>query len=198
MTIVNSVRNWLRIKLCGEELLELANLKRKVSDMKVWCSHIPVARECGRWLEDSKSYPSQCRGSHGSIEDFRVYLEFESLKLNSRKSYTEGGRASGRTFRLLIGAVLRCLEASPNNPSTIYVIGIDGNHCWNLNSVAMGIVKNIIGKQDNQGEILMPNRSRLLFATKCWLDSRKKFNGVTINDDDVFEDHYTQECRHGR
>ncbi|CAH9014871.1 conserved hypothetical protein [Vibrio phage 424E50-1] len=69
------IKNWLKFKLAGEELRELYYLQRRTEELRVWCSHNKIATTSARYLQDPTSYPYQCRGYHGSIEDFRAYLD---------------------------------------------------------------------------------------------------------------------------
>ena len=193
------IKNWLKVKLCGAELLELASLKRNIIDLKTWCSHIPVARECGKWLEskDGKTYPSQLKGAHGCIDDFRYYLESESLALNNRKSYREGGRTSGRTFRVVLGAVLRCSEFLPTDKQTVILVGADGKHCEYLMQMVLMVTHSCLTnvKKELEDSVILPNGSRILVRAKgssLWQKSR----GHKTCDQNVFFDHYALDGRH--
>ncbi len=110
--------------------------------------------------------------------------------------YNPPARASGRTFRMLVQAVLACSSATKRK--TIYVIGVKDNHCHMLFKQALSILESVSGIDTTKDEIWMPNGSRLIFRSQWWLDKHKGSMGISINDDDVFEDHYTQECRYGR
>lgn len=59
------IKAWLRDKLAGKELKELAQLKRDINDLKVWCSTNKDVSAAAAWLENPKSYPCQCKGAHG-------------------------------------------------------------------------------------------------------------------------------------
>jgi hypothetical protein len=74
----SKIINWLKWKLAKEELTELYLIKRRASEAKVWCSHIPLVAKTANYIEDPKSYEYQCFGVHGSIEDFRRYIEKDS------------------------------------------------------------------------------------------------------------------------
>ncbi|UVD32152.1 hypothetical protein [Vibrio phage phiKT1028] len=65
---------WCKEKLAGKELKELETLKLRLNDLETWCSYDPSVSAGARWVKDPNSYPSQCHGPHGSIEDFRRYL----------------------------------------------------------------------------------------------------------------------------
>tara|TARA_R110002020_G_scaffold228786_2_gene439591 strand:- start:146 stop:385 length:240 start_codon:yes stop_codon:yes gene_type:complete len=69
------IKNWLAWKVAKDELTKLTILHRNINDLKVWCSHNKDVSAAARWLEDSYDYPYQCRGTKGSIEDFRTYLD---------------------------------------------------------------------------------------------------------------------------
>ncbi|AUR81687.1 hypothetical protein NVP1089O_38 [Vibrio phage 1.089.O._10N.261.51.F9] len=68
------IKTWLRNKLAGKELRELARLKQDINDLKVWCSGNKDVSAAAAWLENPKSYPCQYRGCHGDITDVREYL----------------------------------------------------------------------------------------------------------------------------
>lgn len=67
--------NWLKWKVAEKELNELARLKLHIRTVGDWNSHIDVARATAEYIRDPFSYPRQFMGAHGSIEDFRAYLE---------------------------------------------------------------------------------------------------------------------------
>ncbi len=73
--MITQFKTWLKFKLAGEELQELYCLRRRTEELKVWCSHNKVASDSAKWLQEPTSYPYQCKGYHGSIEDFRAYLD---------------------------------------------------------------------------------------------------------------------------
>lgn len=185
--------NWFKFKLCGDELTELANLKRNINDMKHWCSHIPVARDCGEWLENPKSYPSQSVGAHGSIEDFRAYLKKKSLRLNSRESYNIGVRASGRTFRTVLGAALQCSELPLNDRQTVLLVGHDGNMCRYLMHLLLSITSSVSGCiKDSSDSVIFPNGSRILIVAADSLNRRPELmSDYHRRNELIFFDHYT-------
>lgn len=68
--------NWIKWKIAGEELEELYRIKVRAEEVNVWCSHLHTVREASSYiLKGEESYPYQCFGYHGSIEDFRRYIE---------------------------------------------------------------------------------------------------------------------------
>ncbi len=124
--------------------------------------------------------------------------EFDEInkQVFSPHVYNSPARASGRTFRMLVQAVLACSSATKRK--TIYVIGVDKNHCHILFKQVLNILESVGGLDVVCDEICMPNGSRLLFRSQWWFDKHKGSMGISINDDDVFEDHYTLECRYGK
>ncbi len=123
-------------------------------------------------------------------------LNEASRKLGAFNSAPNPNRASGRTFRMLVQAVLACSSATKRK--TIYVIGVKDDHCHMLFKQALNILESVNGIDTTYDEIWMPNGSRLIFRSQWWLDKRKSSVGARINDDDVFEDHYTRECRYDK
>lgn len=123
-------------------------------------------------------------------------LNEASRNLGAFNSALNPNRATGRTFRMLVQAVLAC--SSSKERKTIYVIGVKEDHCHMLFQQALNILESVRGLDVVYDEICMPNGSRLLFRSQWWFDKHKGSVGVRINDDDVFEDHYTRECRYGR
>ena len=124
--------------------------------------------------------------------------EFDKINEIARRPlfYSQSSRATGRTFRMLIQAVLACSSAVEKK--TIYVIGKDENHCHMLFQQALNILESVSGLNVACDEICMPNGSRLLFRSQWWFDKHKGSMGISINDKDVFEDHYVMESRYGR
>lgn len=72
--MINKIKEYLKWKLAGDELRELHFLKMDIELLKVYTSHIKVASEAARWLQNRRDYPCQFAAAHGSIEDFRIYL----------------------------------------------------------------------------------------------------------------------------
>ena len=73
-----SITNWLKWKIAGKEMDELARLKLRINELQVWCGYdFPAIDAAGKWLKDIHDYPCQFKGQHGSICDFREYLRKE-------------------------------------------------------------------------------------------------------------------------
>jgi len=73
--MINLIKNKIKMLICGDEIDELWRLKQRISDVGVWCSSDKKAVAISEYLLDQTKYPSQLRGAHGSIEDFRSYLD---------------------------------------------------------------------------------------------------------------------------
>ncbi|MCP3684353.1 MAG: hypothetical protein GY861_16875 [bacterium] len=73
--MINCIKTWIAYKVAGDELRELVTLKRNIDDLKVWCSHNKDVSVAAEWLQHPTKYPYQSFGCHGSIEDFRRYLD---------------------------------------------------------------------------------------------------------------------------
>ncbi len=69
------IMNWLKWKLAGEELKEFYAMKRRSKEVEVWCSGTKLVSVTAKYINSPKSYPYQAFGCHGSIEDFRRYVE---------------------------------------------------------------------------------------------------------------------------
>lgn len=69
------IRNWLKWKLAGDELKEFYEMKKRAKDVEVWCSHVTLVSETAKHINDPRDYPYQALGVHGSIGDFRRYVE---------------------------------------------------------------------------------------------------------------------------
>lgn len=65
---------FLSRKLTKDKLRELENVRHRASEVKVWLSHNNIASVVAAYIENPESYPCQLQGAHGSIEDFRAYI----------------------------------------------------------------------------------------------------------------------------
>lgn len=75
LRIVRRFLNWFKWKLAKDELTEFYSMKQRAKDVEVWCSHVEIASESARYINNPQQYPYQALGSHGSISDFRKYIE---------------------------------------------------------------------------------------------------------------------------
>lgn len=73
--MIRKFLNWLKWKVAGDELTEFYSMKQRAKDVEVWCSHVYLASETAKYINDKENYPYQALGYHGSISDFRKYVE---------------------------------------------------------------------------------------------------------------------------
>ncbi len=73
--MLHYIKNYIKYKLAGEELKELALIKRRASEVKIWCSHLPSVSYAAEYIENPTKYPYHSLGYHGSIADFRRFIE---------------------------------------------------------------------------------------------------------------------------
>lgn len=88
MGLLNYLKTKIKHLLCKQELEELYRLKQTIEEVKVWCSRSKEVVAVTRYLQDSKDYPCQLKGAHGSIEDFTYYLE----KISDKRLFTKEGK----------------------------------------------------------------------------------------------------------
>ncbi|CAL9971825.1 hypothetical protein VPHF99_0166 [Vibrio phage F99] len=69
------ILNWLKWELAGEELHELQQMQCRATEVAIWLSHNKVSSKTADYILKPHTYPYQALGVHGSIEDFRRYIE---------------------------------------------------------------------------------------------------------------------------
>ncbi|CAH9012068.1 hypothetical protein VP168E361_P0031 [Vibrio phage 168E36-1] len=107
-----------------------------------------------------------------------------------------GNRATGRTFRMVLSAVLACSGMRKESPRTIYIIGNDSKECRRMHYIASSILETVGGTDTVVDEICLPNGSRLLFRSRQWHKRERVF--ITAQErtgDKVFIDHYALEYK---